>query len=318
MRKRPLGKTDMEVSEIAFGGVEIGMPYGIGVESASDMPTEAEAIHLLHTALDEGINFFDTARLYGHSEAIMGKAFHDRRDQVIIASKSIYFKDEAGKIPKYSHLKKIIETSLQESLTALQTDYIDIYMLHQVDKEILENESVCRIYSDLKNSGVIRATGASTYSVEQTRKAIAMGMWDVIQLPFNLMDQRQAATFSLAAQAGIGIVIRSVLFKGILSQRGRNLHPALKDVEFHVRNYDVLLDNTITDLATLATKFALSYEEVASILVGIDRMEYLYNSLEAANGKYLDINTLSKAKELCYPDPAFLDLPKWDKMGWLR
>jgi len=318
MRKRPLGKTGVEVSEIAFGGVEIGMPYGIGVESASDMPTETEAIHLLHMALEEGINFFDTARLYGHSEAILGKAFHDRRDQVIIASKSVYFKDKKGKIPEYAYLKKIIETSLQESLAALQTDYIDIYMLHQVDEEILENEGICRIYSDLKASGIIRATGASTYSVAQTRKAIAMGMWDVIQLPFNLMDQRQAATFASAAQAGIGIVVRSVLFKGILSQRGRNLHPALKEVESHVRNYDQFLSDSLPDLPTLATKFALSYEEVASILVGIDRMEYLYNSLEAANGKYLDVNTLSKAKELCYPDPSFLDLHKWDKMGWLR
>jgi aryl-alcohol dehydrogenase-like predicted oxidoreductase len=294
------------------------MPYGIGVESASDMLTEAEAIHLLHTAVDEGINFFDTARLYGNSETIMGKAFHDRRDQVIIASKSVYLKDDNGKIPAYPHLKKIIENSLQESLVALQTDYIDIYMLHQVDEEILTNEDVGRIYSDLKASGVIRATGASTYSVTQTRKAIEAGIWDVIQLPFNLMDQRQSTTFSLAAQAGIGIVIRSVLFKGILSQRGRNLHPALKDVESHVKIYETLLDNSFQGLPSLATKFALSYEEVSSILVGIDRMEYLHNSLEAANGKYLDMNTLSKAKELSYPDPAFLDLPKWDRMGWLR
>lgn len=318
MRKRPLGKTGLEVSEIAFGGVEIGMPYGIGVEGAKDMLTEAEAIHLLHTSLDEGINFFDTARLYGHSEAIMGKAFHDRRDQAIIASKSVYFRDETGKIPAYPRLKQIIETSLQESLAALQTNYIDIYMLHQVDEEILENEDVIRIYADLKASGLIRATGASTYTVTQTRKAIETGIWDVIQLPFNLMDQRQASTFDAAAKAGVGIVVRSVLFKGILSQRGKNLHPALKDVETHVRNYEQLLNDSIIDLPALATKFALSYNDVSSILVGIDRMEYLYKSLEVANGKYLDMSILSKAKELSYPDPDFLDLHKWDKMGWLK
>ena len=65
MNKRPLGKTGIAVSEVAFGGVEIGMPYGIGVETAADMPTEREAIQLLHAALDAGINFFDTARQYG-------------------------------------------------------------------------------------------------------------------------------------------------------------------------------------------------------------------------------------------------------------
>lgn len=318
MQKRPLGKTGLDVSEIAFGGVEIGMPYGIGVEGAEDMLTESEAIDLLHKALDGGINFYDTSRAYGKSEAIIGKAFRDRRDKVIIASKSVYFRDQDGKIPEYSRLKKLIETSLQESLSDLQTDYLDVYMLHQVDEEILANEDICRIYTDLKQSGVIRSTGASTYTTAQTEKAIEIGIWDVIQLPFNLMDQRQASTFDMAAEAGIGIVIRSVLFKGILSKRGRNLHPALKDVEEHVKNYEQLLTSSITDLPALATKFALSFEEVSSILVGIDRLEYLEQSLESANGNYLDLNNLSKARELQYPDPTFLDLPKWDKMGWLR
>jgi len=318
MRKRALGKTGMEVSEIAFGGVEIGMPYGIGVENTSDMLTETEAVHLLHTALGEGVNFFDTARMYGNSETIMGKAFRDRRERVIIASKCVHFKDENGKIPEHTRLKKIIETSLQESLAALQTDYIDVFMLHQADESLLVNEDVCRIYTDLKHAGVIRATGASTYSVTQTEKAIEVGAWDVIQLPFNLMDQRQATAFALANQKGIGIVVRSVLFKGILSQRSRNLHPALQDVAAHIKYYDALLNDSMKDLPVLATKFALSHEEVSSILVGIDRMEYLYASLEAANGKHLDKNTLSKAKALHYPDPAFLDLHKWDKMGWLK
>lgn len=318
MRKRHLGSTGIEVSEIAFGGVEIGMPYGIGVASESDMITEKDAIHLLHTALDKGINFFDTARLYGNSENIMGKAFLDRRDKAIIASKCVYLKDKDGNIPAHSNLKKIIETSLEESLKALHTEYIDIYMLHQADEDILIHEEVCRVFADLKKKGVIRATGASTYTETQTQKAIHAGVWDIVQLPFNLMDQRQATAFSAAALAGVGIVVRSVLFKGILSERGKSLHPALKDVESHIKNYTSLLDDAYPDLPTLATKFALSFEEVSSILVGMDRMEYLYKSLEAADGRYMDENTLLKAKASHYPDPPFLDLPAWDRMGWLK
>ena len=317
MRKRPLGSTGINVSEIAFGGVEIGMPYGIGVDAASDMPPEKEAIHLLHTAIDKGINFFDTARMYGNSESIIGKAFHDMRDKAIIASKSVYFKDKNGEIPKYPRLKKIIETSLKKSLEALRTDYLDIFMLHQADQEILQNEAVCRIFSDLKASGAIRATGASTYTVEQTQSAIETGIWEVIQLPFNLMDQRQSVIFPVAARAGIGVVVRSVLFKGILSQRAKDLHPALKDVKSHIRNYDTLLSGSLPDLPVLATKFAMSHSEVSSILVGIDRMEYLHNALQAAEGEHMDKNTLQKARQLHFPDPTFLDLHKWDKMGWL-
>lgn len=318
MLRRPLGKTGISVSEVAFGGVEIGLPYGIGVESAADMLTESEAVHLLHAALDADINFFDTARMYGNSESIMGKAFIGRRDKVVLATKCRHFRDRNGAIPENSSLQHIIETSLQESLTALQTDYVDLFMLHQADLEILENETISQVFSDLKQSGVIRATGVSTYTPKETKKAIEKGLWDVIQLPFNLMDQRQEALFSAASLAGVGIVIRSVLMKGLLSDRGKNLHPALKEVEAHIAHYAKLLGEAAPDLPTLATKFALSFSDVSSILVGIDRLEYLHKCLQAANGHYLTEETKRRAQALAYPDPEFLNLPHWDKMGWLK
>lgn len=318
MIQRSLGNTGLSVSEIAFGGVEIGIPYGIGVKDRSDMLSHAEAVKLLHAALEGGVNFFDTARLYGESEWIMGKAFHDRREKVVIATKCRHFRDGSGRIPPYAELKKIVESSLEESLEALQTDHVDVFMLHQADEAILENKEVSRVFSNLKRSGRIRATGASTYTTAETRLAIESGAWDVIQLPFNLMDQRQQEVFSLAAEKGVGLVIRSVLLKGLLSSKGRDLHPALKKVEEHVKKYNELIDASMRDLPTLATKFALSFKEVSSVLVGIDRIEYLQNSLQSADGMYLDDKKLAQAKGLCYPDPVFLDLPKWDRMGWLK
>ncbi|MEO6933387.1 MAG: aldo/keto reductase, partial [Chitinophagaceae bacterium] len=101
MLLRSLGNTGFKVSEIAFGGVEIGLPYGIGVKDQADMLSHAEAIRLLHAAIDGGINFFDTARLYGESELIMGKAFKDRRENVLIATKCKHFREANGQIPDY-------------------------------------------------------------------------------------------------------------------------------------------------------------------------------------------------------------------------
>ena len=102
MNKRMLGQTGIQVSEIAFGGVEIGLPYGIGIKSKADMPSQEESVRLLHTAVDSGINFFDTARMYGLSESIMGNAFKDRRNQVVmvdclITSPKYLLKTIAGK-----------------------------------------------------------------------------------------------------------------------------------------------------------------------------------------------------------------------------
>ncbi len=318
MTQRALGSTGIKVSEIAFGGVEIGMPYGIGVESDADMISQHEAISLLQAALENGINFFDTARLYGNSETIMGKAFKGKRDKIIFCTKCTHCKNNDGSIPGYNTLKKIIEASLKESLEALQTDYVDVFMLHEGDKQILKNDDVAKVFIDLKNAGAIRATGVSTYTPEETKLAINLANWDVIQLPLNLMDQRQLEKLSDAVKKGIGIVVRSVLLKGLLSKRGKNLHPALKEVEQHLMKYDELLSVTNEDLPTAAVKFALSFKEVSSVLVGMDKMEYLYKSLRAADGNYFDEATLEKSKKLSYPDPSFLNLHEWSVNGWLK
>ena len=317
MNKRHLGKTGIQVSEIAFGGVEIGIPYGIGVKSRDDMLTEKEAVRLLHSALENGINFFDTARMYGASETIMGKAFNDRREQVVICSKCVHLRDKFGNLPSADKLSTIIEESLRESLKALQSDYIDVYLLHQADMEILSNDMITEVFLRFKEKGLIRAIGVSTYQPNETETAIDSSVWDIVQLPFNLMDQTHGTHFQLAGQKGVGIMVRSVLFKGILTKKGRNLHSELNKVEAHLKLYDELLDESLPDLPTLATKFALSFEEVSSVLVGIDRPQYLHNSLAAADGNYLNEKMLLRAQKLQYPDPQFLDLVKWDKMGWL-
>lgn len=318
MKKRLLGKTGLAVSEIAFGGVEIGLPYGIGVESKADMLSEKEAIALLHEAVDKGINFFDTARMYGESEMIMGKAFVNRRSEIVLASKCRHFRNAEGKLPADYLLKGFIEDSLSESLAALQTDYLDVFMLHQADSEILENAAIADTLQELKNKGIIRATGASTYLPAETAKAISSGNWDVIQLPFNIMDQRHSQYFESAGENGIGLVIRSVLLKGLLSDRGKNLHPALSEVAQHIEGYRGFLNEDFPDLPTLATRFALSFENIASVLIGIDKTEYLNNALSTANGKYMSTEMLKKAKEAAYPNPEFLNLPHWDRVGWLK
>jgi 1-deoxyxylulose-5-phosphate synthase len=318
MIKRPLGKTGIEISEIAFGGVEIGIPYGIGIKNTTDMLSDTEAIQLLHAAVDSGINFLDTARMYGNSEVILGKAFKNRRSEVVIATKCRHLRQKDGTLPERSKLKKQIETSLNESMEALQTNYIDVFMLHQADLEILDNEEISTTFLRLKDEGKYRCSGVSTYTLEETKKAIDCGIWDVIQLPFNLMDQRQEAFFIAASEKGIGIVARSVLLKGLLSDRGKGLHPALKIVEDHIACYHELLDGTTYNLSTLATKFALSFPQVSSVLVGIDRMEYLVQALTTANGNYLGPEKLAMAKRLVFSDPDFLNLPYWDKMNWLK
>lgn len=317
MHRRALGNTGLQVSEIAFGGVEIGVPYGIGVKSEADMLGEEEAIVLLLNALDRGINFFDTARLYGESERIMGRAFAGRRSEVVLATKCRHFKQADGSIPPSALLERIVRQSLQDSLAMLQTDYVDLFMLHYADLDILGNEDILRIFQLLKEEGQVRAIGISVYKTEETQQAIAMGGWDAIQLPFNLMDQGQGRYFSQAAAKGIGIIVRSVLMRGLLSDRASALHPALHDVALHIRKYRDLLSDDFQDLPQLATKFALSHKEVSAVLVGIDKQRYLDEALRTVEGDYMNEALLQQAQSMAYPQQEFLNLAEWDKNGWL-
>lgn len=318
MEKRKLGKTDISVSKIAFGCVEIGMPYGIGVKSKDEMIPENEAVKLLNKALDSGINFFDTARMYGNSEQIIGKAFKKKRNEVVICTKCRHFRDSNGKLPEKSKIKDYIEQSLSQSLKMLQTDFVDIFMLHQVDIEILENDEIANTFHKLKRKGIIKATGVSTYTVEETNLAIDLGIWDVIQLPFNLMDQRHEVLFKKAQEKGIGMVVRSILLKGLLSNHGQNLHPALKDVENHISKLTELSEQINHSLPAFAIKFGLSFPEISSVLIGIDKDSYLEHAVDIANSISLTLLELKKAKKLAYPDPGFLNLSYWSKMNWLK
>ena len=308
MNKRPLGNTGIEVSELAFGAVEIGMPYGIGVTAKDDMPTEAEAIRLLHAALASGINFIDTARQYGESEAIIGKAFKGKRSSIVIATKCKHLANGS---------KIDIIDSIKESLAALQTDYIDVYMLHDSNPGIIQHPEVLNCFYKLKKEGIIRAAGISTYTPDETEAVIESGVWDVIQVPFNLLDQRQEPLIKMANERGIGIVVRSVLMKGLLTNRKQKLHAALASVEEHIGHLDELAGQFQLTLPTLATRFALSYKEVSSVLVGLDRMEYLHQSLQAANGQNLSGPELQLARAMAYPEPDFLNLHHWHTKGWL-
>jgi len=317
MKKRSLGELGIDVSEVSFGTVSLGIPYGIGVNGKEDMISEKDAIELLLLALDKGINFFDTARAYGCSEERIGKAFKGRRQEVIISTKCAHLYDKNGQLPPTAKLERAMDSSLNMSMSALQTDYIDVYMMHDGNIDIISNKTIVKTLSGYKKNGTIKATGISTYTVDETLKAIESGVWDVIQVAYNLMDQSQGKLFSLAKQNGVGIVVRSVLFKGVLTDRGSNLHPKLKTIQEHRELYNELLSDKIPALSDLATKFVLSSPEVSSILVGIDKPEYLESALAVADGNYLDEETFIRAKQLTYSNPEFLNLHKWAIKGWL-
>ena len=317
MNQVPLGQTGINVSRISFGTAPLGFPYGLTSNSPDNMLPAEQAVDLLHTALDGGINFFDTAREYGRSEELLAKAFAHRRADIVIATKcEKNMLDENEKLLPPDRLRRHIHTSVQQSLKTLKTDYIDVLLIHRVTDDVINSEDVIDIFQQLKRDGLVRAVGMSTYALEQTERVITSGNWDVVQLAYNLLDQTHAQALPLAQKYGVGIMVRSVLFKGILTDTNLHLHPQLKPVQDYRDRYRQLLTTQTPTLTQLAARFVLSHDGVSSALLGIDRMNYLQEALTIARKPLLDPQTIAQAEKLAFPDPDFLDLPGWDRKGW--
>lgn len=313
MKYRSLGNTGLKISEIAFGGVGIGLPY-----ADQPMPSKELSIHLLQKSLKAGVNFYDTARMYGESESLIGEAFRERRDEVVISTKAVHFINGDGTIPPDDVLRSKIRRSIEESLNALQTDYVDVFMLHQANEKVLRNDTVKSLFLALKEEGVVRYIGASTYEPEESRMCIESGVWDVIQMPLNLLDQRHLHALELAEQQEVGVIIRSVLFRGMLTGRALNLHADLHEVQSQIELLQQWNTGHYADLLTLAVKYVLAYPAVSAALIGMDKMEHLMKALEVVSKQDIAEHMRDELEIMAFKNPDFLNLNQWIKKGWLK
>jgi aryl-alcohol dehydrogenase-like predicted oxidoreductase len=161
MERRILGGTGMSVSEFALGTMMFG---------AMGNTDHDESVTMIHSALDAGINFVDTADIYsgGESEEILGKALRGRRDEVVLATK---FGLPMGSDPNQrGGSPRWIKRAVDASLRRLGTDYIDLYQMHRPD-QLMDIDETLSALSDLVRSGTVRAIGSSFFSPEQTVEA---------------------------------------------------------------------------------------------------------------------------------------------------
>jgi aryl-alcohol dehydrogenase-like predicted oxidoreductase len=215
MSYRTLGRTGLLVSEIGFGA------WGIGGRTAAETSygdtDDRTSLAALARARDCGITFFDTSAAYGdgHSEELIGTAFRACRDKVVLATKAGY--ESWDRPPDFS--PEAIVASTERSLRRLQTDYVDLLMLHNPPLEVLASGNVRKAFIKLLDSGKIRAWGASTKSPGEALAALGVSDIPVIQANFNMMDVRALTGGLLEAleHRGTGFIARTPLCFGFLS-----------------------------------------------------------------------------------------------------
>lgn len=312
MKVRTLGRTGMDVSALALGTVELGLDYGIVAPGEFGRPTQADAIRLVHAALDAGINLIDTARNYGASETVLGHALRDRRDRVVLATKVDPLLTDTplhGRALQ-NHMLATLDTSLRE----LQTEYVDVWQIHNVNEALLSQaELLAETFDTARRSGRIRWTGGSFYGAELPRRGLESDLFDVIQVTYSVFDQRLAdGVFALAAQHNVGILARSVLLKGALTQRADHLPEHLDALRCRSQEYrrTVAASGVALSPAQAAIAFALAHPQISSVLVGVRTVAELDENIRAAAVE-LPPELVEKLLALRLNDDALLDPGTW-------
>jgi aryl-alcohol dehydrogenase-like predicted oxidoreductase len=317
MEHRQLGRTGVSVSKFCLGAMMFG---------AWGNPDHDESIRIIHAALDAGIDFIDTADVYGHgeSEEIVGKALAGgRRDDVILATK---FHNPMGEDPNQrGNSRRWIIRAVEDSLRRLGTDWIDLYQVHRLDPRTDIEETLSAL-DDLVHQGKVRYTGTSTFPASHIVEAqwVArdrrLQRFVTEQPPYSLLVRAaEADVLPTCLRHGMGVMSYSPLTGGWLSGRWRKdtgqqassrasrlpdrfdlSQPANQRKLDAVEHLAQLADQTGITLIQLAIAFVLNHPAITAALIGPRTMEQLESQL-AASDVTLDEAVLDRIDEIVPP-----------------
>jgi aryl-alcohol dehydrogenase-like predicted oxidoreductase len=287
MQYHLLGKSDLSVSEIGFGCMSLGND-------------DADNARLIRHALDQGINFFDTADLYEHgqNEITVGKALQAKRSEVVIATKVGNQWKEDGSGWNWNPGKDYIISAVEASLKRLQTDYIDLYQLHGGTIEDPVDDTIAA-FETLQQQGKIRYYGISSIRPNVIREYIKRASIVSVMMQYSLLDRRPEETcFPLLLENNIGVLARGSVAKGLLVNK-----PAAPYLNYTagevaaaataIRNNS----NTARDAAQTALRFVLQQPAVSSAIVGIRTAAQLEDALRATQAPALQPDELAALKQ---------------------
>lgn len=194
---RVLGKTNLKINRIGFGGIPI------------QRVTQQDTNKIIDELINQGINFIDSARGYTVSEEYIGNAIEGKRDKFILASKSMS--------RTYEDMLKDVDITLKN----FKTDYIDLYQLHNVKSDEYENifndNMAYKALLDCKSQGKIKNIGITSHSIDTIKKAVRDEKFDTIQFPYNIVEDQADEIFREAHKRNIGIIVMKPLAGGAIN-----------------------------------------------------------------------------------------------------
>lgn len=293
MQYATLKKADITLSRIGFG------TNAVGGHNLYEHIEDEDGFRMIETALDLGINYFDTADAYGigRSEEILGDVLKGRRDKSVIATKGgIEFLKEGGS--RMNNKPAYLRKALEESLIRLKTDYVDIYYIHWPDHVTPIPDAMEELVK-LREEGKLRAIGVSNFSLEQLKEANVHGDVAMSQLPYNMLERRVGeALLPYCAAEGISLAPYGPLAFGILGGRytkafkldegdWRNGNPLFDEANFaanldRVEQLKAIAAGKGTTLPNLALAWLLHQDGIDAVIPGGKRKDQVVANAEAA------------------------------------
>ncbi len=301
MKTRTLGRTGLKVSEIGFGAWAIG---GNAHGNSYGPTDDTESVAAVRHASDMGVNFFDTADVYGwgHSEEILGEALSGRRDGVHIATKVGGDFYHGGVRMNFD--SGYIAFALERSLKRLRTDHVDVYQLHNPPAEMMGDPETYEALEALKAEHKIDHYGVSVHEPSEAALCLGAGSPEVLQIPFSLFRQEWIdETFDAARKANVGIIAREPLGNGFLTGTIR------PDARFRMVAGRVAAARGLSFLARpdrtmaqAALQFVLGYPEVSVTIPGAKTVTQAGENAAASDAPPLSKDDVERARRLYAKD----------------
>lgn len=326
MRYRTLGKTGLEVSEIGFGAWAIGgTSEAAGMQWGWGETPEREAIAALHRARELGVNFFDTADVYGNgrSEEILGKAFGGSWDKILVASKCGNVVRDGVGMKDWS--RKHITWSCEQSLKRLKKDAIDLYQLHNPIEEDIRKGDWPETLTRLQEQGKIRWFGVSVFLPEEAMAVLERGAGHSIQLAFNALRQEMLPeVLPLAQKKNFGIIARVPLYYGMLTgkfnagtrfaandHRSHTLPPdTMRELAPRAEKFQKIAsaDGSDQQFGRWALRFILSHREISTVIPGARNVKQAERNSKASEGEQLPLDQVQAAHQFWEGDEYLKNL----------
>lgn len=290
MQTSALGRTDLEVTPLGYGAMEIRGPRIWGGRPVSEKQAET----ILNAVLDAGINFIDTSNDYGRSEEFIGKYISHRRAEFALATKcgcTVVRRDDDTDDTPHMWTHENLFRGLHESLERLNVEYVDLMQLHNPPVEECEKNKLADALNQMKEQGKVRWIGVST-TVPHLQTYIDWGVFDTFQIPYSALERTHETWIAKAGEAGIGTIIRGGVARG---EPGAGLGNQDRWAKFEEAKLDELLDEGESRTSFLL-RYTLTHPQMNTTIVGTLQPEHVLENVKVIQRGKLSAETYEEAK----------------------